>query len=74
MTSTLGSSERLWRLRRRHHYIDAILQESVDGCTLEFRLNGKSLVTWRRENRKQASADAMTRLRDLQRAGWNEHW
>lgn len=74
MSSAPGPSERLWRARRRHHYIDAILQDSTDGCTLEFRLNGKSLLTWRRENREQASDEAMTRLRDLQRAGWNVHW
>jgi hypothetical protein len=41
---------------------------------LEFRRDGRSLLTWRFFTRDEASAEAMTRLRDLQRAGWNTHW
>lgn len=69
-----GPGERIWRARRRHHYIDALVRESDAGSVLEFRRNGRSLVTWRFETRDEASAEAMTRLRDLERAGWNTHW
>jgi hypothetical protein len=69
-----GPGERLWRARRRHHYIDALVRDSDTGSVLEFRRNGRSLVTWRFDTRAVASAEAMTRLRDLQRAGWNTHW
>ena len=69
-----GPGERLWRARHRHHYIDALVRDSDAGSVLEFRRNGRSLVTWRFVTRDEASAEAMTRLRDLQRAGWNTHW
>jgi hypothetical protein len=72
--SPAGPGERLWRARRRHDYIDALLRDSDAGSVLEFRRNGRSLVTWRFGTRDEASAEAMRRLRDLQRAGWNTHW
>jgi hypothetical protein len=72
--STAGPIERLWRARRRHTYIDAFVRESTVGCLLEFRRNGRSLMTWRFPTRDEASAEALTRLRDLQRVGWNTHW
>jgi hypothetical protein len=31
-------------------------------------------MTWRFGTREEASAEATTRLRDLERAGWNTHW
>jgi hypothetical protein len=74
MPAAMEPHERLWRARRRHNYIDALVQDGPDGCLLEFRRNGKQLMTWRLANREAASAEAMTRLRDLQRAGWTDHW
>jgi hypothetical protein len=74
VASVPAPHERLWRARRRHNYIDALIQELPDGCVLEFRRNGKSLMTWHLESRAAASAEAMARLGDLQRAGWNDHW
>ena len=41
---------------------------------LEFRRNGRPLLTWRFGTRDEASAEAVRRLRDLERAGWNTHW
>jgi hypothetical protein len=73
-SASIVPGERLWRARRRHHYIDALLRDSDAGSVLEFRRNGRSLVTWRFATREAASAEAMTRLRDLERAGWNTHW
>lgn len=72
--SAAEPGERLWRARRRHDSIDALLRDSEAGCVLEFRRNGRRLMTWRFGTHDEASAEAMRRLRDLQRAGWNTHW
>jgi hypothetical protein len=72
--SATGPAERLWRARRRHNYIDAIVRGADAGAVLEFRRNGRSLMTWPFATREEASAEAATRLRDLQRAGWAIHW
>jgi hypothetical protein len=74
MEAAAGPGERLWRARRRHNVIDALVRDADDGCVLEFRRNGRSLMTWRFGTREAASAEAAGRLRDLQRAGWNAHW
>jgi hypothetical protein len=65
---------RLWRLRRRHNHIDAIVRPWRRQWQLEFVRNGRVLLTRTYVTREKASADAEARLRDLQRAGWNTHW
>jgi len=74
MEFAAGPRERLWRARRRHNIIDALLRNADDGWVLEFQRNGRSLMTWRFGTREAASVEAESRLRDLQRAGWNDHW
>jgi hypothetical protein len=71
----MGSpGDRLWRARRRHTYIDALVRDSDARWVLEFRRNGRLLLTWQFGTRDEASAEAMSRLRDLERAGWVTHW
>jgi len=66
--------ERLWRVRRRHDHIDAVLA-SRDSCwELRFLRNDRLMLAWCHEEREAACADADARLRELQRAGWNTHW
>jgi hypothetical protein len=65
---------RLWRLRRRHDYIDAIVWPIRGAWELQFVRNGRVLLTRQYETREVASADADGRLRELQRAGWHTHW
>jgi len=66
--------ERLWRVRRRHDHIDAVLA-SRDSCwELRFLRNDRLMLAWCHEERAAACADADARLRELQRAGWNTHW
>lgn len=65
---------RLWRVRKRHDHIDALLQEAADGWQLQFGRNDRVLVVLRFETLDEAQREADKRLRDLQRAGWTEHW
>lgn len=66
--------ERLWRVRRRHDHIDALLRPRASAWDLRFTRNDRVLVTRQFSDREAACADAETRLRELQRAGWNTHW
>jgi hypothetical protein len=70
----IDPSLRLWRARRRHAYIDALVRDAESGVVLEFRRNGRPLMTWSFATREAATAEAATRLRDLERVGWNTHW
>jgi len=65
---------RLWRARRRHDYIDAIVTRHGPGWDLQFVRNDRPLLTRHHPTREAARAEADARLRELQRAGWNVHW
>jgi len=66
--------ERIWRIRRRHDHIDALLRPRGGAWDLRFTRNDRVLITQEFRNRDAAIAAADTRLRELQRAGWNTHW
>ena len=65
---------RLWRVRKRHDHIDALLQGTGDGWQLQFGRNDRPLVALRFDTQEEAQREADKRLRDLQRAGWTAHW
>jgi len=65
---------RLWRVRRRHDHIDAVLSEHDARWQLEFLRNERSFLAWRYEHREAAVAEAGARLQELLRAGWTSHW
>ena len=65
---------RLWRARRRHDRIDALLQKSARGWTLELRRNDRLMFGERYETDREARAEAAARLKELLRAGWVDHW
>ena len=65
---------RLWRVRKRHDHIDALLVETGDGWQLQFGRNDRPLVSWRFDTQGEAQCEADKRLRELQRAGWTSHW
>jgi hypothetical protein len=67
-------ADRVWRARRRHHHIDALLRGRDGAWELVFRHDDRRMVTWSFADRATALDDAMQRLRDLQRAGWTLHW
>lgn len=67
--------ERLWRIRKRHQSIDAIVRPADDGTVhLQFMLNGNLIHSRRWPTRADADAAADAKLRELQRAGWATHW
>ena len=65
---------RLWRARKRHDAIDAMLD--VRGADVRVTLLFNKRRLWRAEflTEDDAKAAAETKLKDLQRAGWNVHW
>ena len=65
---------RLWRVRRRHDHIDAVLSEGSSAWTLEYLRNDTSFLVWRYPDRASAQAEADGRLLELLRAGWTSHW
>jgi hypothetical protein len=65
---------RLWRARRRHDHVDAVVTGVAGQWTLQFHLNDRLIVSWPFATREEATQEADGRLRDLQRAGWNTHW
>lgn len=74
MTEPAQEFERIWRVRRRHAHIDALLRARGGTWDLRFTRNDRVLVTQEFPDRDAACAAAELRLRELQRAGWNMHW
>jgi hypothetical protein len=77
--------ERLWRVRRRHDHLDAMLERrssnfEVRGSAsaavweLTFRRNDAPFLMWRYPDRESAIVEADARLQGLLRAGWTSHW
>lgn len=67
-------SERLWRVRRRHDHIDAVLRPRGAQWELQFFRNNRLMFGWRRAKREAACLEADVKLHELQRAGWTTHW
>jgi hypothetical protein len=68
-------TERLWRLRKRQHLIDAMLRERDDHTVaLEFVMNGRRLAVRQCASRAQAMHAATEKRNELERAGWATHW
>ena len=65
---------RLWRVRKRHQHLDALLSSIGGDWIIEFRRDDRPLLTWTFPTEADARAQADLRLRDLQRAGWTTHW
>jgi hypothetical protein len=56
-------------------WIDAQVEDRFEGVAqLAFFYGGELLYTSHYRTRAAAEADAIARLRDLQRAGWSMHW
>jgi len=69
------NDQRVWRLRKRHQHIDAVISRGGDRrVLLEFVVNGRHVPAGRWATRAQAIAAATERRHDLERAGWSTHW
>jgi hypothetical protein len=69
-----STTVRLWRARKRHASLDAVLSARGSGCELRYVLNRRLLLTRTYTSDAEAREAAETRLGELQRAGWNVHW
>ena len=69
-------SERVWRARKNHTWIDAQLRPAANaaGFELQFFYDGALVSSRVLRTREDAVAHADRQLRELQRAGWNSHW
>ena len=65
---------RLWRLRKLHDQVDAILVDHDDGVELQFRLNGVPTNARRFGDRDAARSVAAEKRLELERGGWMAHW
>jgi hypothetical protein len=70
--SRLG--ERIWRLRKLHQHVDAVVQIGDAGVELRFFYNGE--LAYRRcwMTRDQAMRAAREKRAELEREGWTAHW
>jgi hypothetical protein len=64
----------LWRARRRHDHIDAVLQRAGSEWVLHFSRNDRLMLSRPYGRQADARAEAAARLQDLERAGWVDHW
>jgi len=65
---------RLWRARRRHVHIDAILDRGSHPCVLTFFRQDRPLASIEFANERSARSAARAKLRELEVAGWTDHW
>jgi len=77
MKLTSGAiSERLWRLRKDHRSIEAIVRARTDsdGVSLNINYNGEATSSRHWPSYELARKEAEARLRDFLRQGWATHW
>jgi hypothetical protein len=69
------SDFRIWRLRKRHTFVDAELRPGGDGgVEVSYFFNGELSYSRRCEDRAQAMAEAAAKRAELEREGWMFHW
>ena len=75
-SAPVGPAIRLWRLRKRHLYVDAELRPIDDTGAFDLRILYGTTVTSSRRCASRADAVAQARIRraELEREGWNFHW
>ena len=67
-------AQRLWRLRKLHHFVDAELKEAASGVELQFFYNGEFTYARQLATRALAVAEASAKRAELERDGWMFHW
>ena len=74
LTQMSAPGHRIWRLRKRHQSIDAVLIPAADSVELRFLLNGELLYVRRELARLAALQEAADKRAELEREGWMPHW
>jgi hypothetical protein len=69
-------SQRLWRLRKLHHSVDADVSTGADGGSVELRYlyDGEQAYRRRFPTRAPALREAAQKRAELEREGWVFHW
>jgi hypothetical protein len=69
-------SSRLWRLRKDHRVIEAIVRARSDSeaVTLKIHYNGEATDTRQWPTYELAAKAADARLHEFLRQGWATHW
>ena len=72
----LGSGQvRLWRLRKRNHHVDAdVTRAGSHEVELRFSYDGRTMLVRRCRTNRSARARATEKRKELELAGWTEHW
>jgi hypothetical protein len=65
---------RIWRLRRRHDHVDAVAVRHGAGWALRYLWNDRVLLVRLYRTPGALRAEARSRRRELERAGWTTHW
>jgi hypothetical protein len=66
---------RIWRLRKQHQQVDALLREdSGAGVEMRFFYNGELTYSRRWPTRDDALSEANAKRAELEREGWTPHW
>ena len=69
-----GDAKRLWRLRKRHQWVDAEIDVAGRDVCLRLLLNGQLTYERRWPTRDEALAEASGKRAELEQHGWAEHW
>ena len=69
------SEQRIWRLRKRNHAVDAEFHAGADGTVdVHFLYNGTLSYSKHCATRADAIAEAASKRAELEREGWIFHW
>jgi len=73
--SSMDNVQRVWRLRKRHHTVDAEFHAApAGGIDLRFFYNGTLSYSKHCATRADAVAEAAAKRAELEREGWIFHW
>jgi hypothetical protein len=66
--------QRIWRLRKLHQFVDAVMHPIDGEIELRFLFNGELSFAQRCATREEALAAAAAKRAELEREGWSFHW
>lgn len=73
-TAAEPADRRLWRVRKRHDHVDAVLRVTESTVELRYFWNDRLLAGLPYATEQAARAEGTRQRRELERAGWTEHW
>lgn len=75
IATSAAAGKRLWRLRKRHQWVDAELRNLDDArVSLHLYYNGTLAYERQWDDQGLALQEASQRRQELEREGWIPHW